>query len=222
MKPRRRKRDRFKSVLLLPWRYQAHCPSLLAQMRCPDFPPVPKLAQRNQRLSSPPANPYCSAIRKMRGASHVHFRPKCTGVLRPVGTIMCIKYIVKNRASVSTKKRRSRQEILEMFRACQSNIGRTPGAIAFCRVSGVTPAEVKYYWPRHSALAEEAGGLPNEYQSKLPDEVVFEDYARVCNHFGKIPTIAELRIAQRELGTRTQDGRIRYGHGRSKVSRVCA
>ena len=38
-----------------PWRYQAHCPSPLAQMRCPDFPPVPLLAQKNQRLSSPPA-----------------------------------------------------------------------------------------------------------------------------------------------------------------------
>jgi hypothetical protein len=39
----------------VPWRYQAHCPSLLAQMRCPDFPPASSLARKSQRLSSPPA-----------------------------------------------------------------------------------------------------------------------------------------------------------------------
>jgi hypothetical protein len=42
-------------VLLLPWRYQAHCPSLLAQMRCPDFPPALSLTRKGQRLPSSPA-----------------------------------------------------------------------------------------------------------------------------------------------------------------------
>lgn len=44
---------------------------------------------------------------------------------------------------------------------------------------------------------------PNELQAKLSDEVVFQDFARVCQHLGKIPTNTELRIAQRELGTKT-------------------
>ena len=50
-----RERVAQKSVVPLPWRYQAHCPSLLAQMRCPDFPPARSLARKSQRLSSPPA-----------------------------------------------------------------------------------------------------------------------------------------------------------------------
>ena len=37
----------------------------------------------------------------------------------------------------------------------------------------------------------------------MPDEVVFQDFARVCQHVRKIPTDKELRIAQRELGTKT-------------------
>jgi hypothetical protein len=114
---------------------------------------------------------------------------------------------------VSSKKRHSRQEILDAFRACQVKLGRTPGAKSFCKTTGITQPEVKYYWPRHSALAEEVGALPNEYASRLPDNVVFQDFARVCVDAGKVPTIAELRIAQRELRTKTFTVETRFEGG---------
>lgn len=108
--------------------------------------------------------------------------------------------------------RRSRQEIVDVFRACRSKLGRAPGRAAFCKQSGIKPAEVDYYWPRYSALVQEAGARPNEFQAKLPDGVVFQDFARLCQHLGKIPTNTELRVAQRELGTKTHTAYKRFGN----------
>jgi hypothetical protein len=110
--------------------------------------------------------------------------------------------------------RRSRQEILDLFKASRAKSRRTPGLRSFCTAAGLKASEVTYYWPRHSALIEEAGAEPTEYTARLSDEVVFGDYARVCLHLRKIPTPIELRIAQRELKTRThtvytRDGTIR-------------
>lgn len=115
--------------------------------------------------------------------------------------------------------RRSREEILETFRACSASLGKTPGREVFFKRTGIKAAELDYYWPKYSALVQEVGGEPNELQSKLPDEVVFQDFARVCQHLGKIPTNNELRIAQRELGTKTYTAYKRFGnvkdfHGR--------
>lgn len=109
--------------------------------------------------------------------------------------------------------RRSRQEILDTFRACQAKIGKAPGRELFEKLTGIKGSEVAYYWPRHSALVEEAGGEPNRLRSRLPDELVFNDYARVCLHLGKIPSLAELNIAQRELGAKTHTVDTRFSGG---------
>src|SRR6266487_2846977 len=107
--------------------------------------------------------------------------------------------------------RRTRQEILELFQACQAKIGGTPGATVFATVAGVKKSEVLYYWPSHGALVKEAGGQPNKFKSRLDDRVVFEEYAKVCLQLGKIPSKNELRIAERELNTRTRTVYTREG-----------
>src|SRR6266496_2974536 len=107
--------------------------------------------------------------------------------------------------------RRSRQEILELFQACQTKLGRTPGAPAFYKTAGVKNSEVLYYWPSHSALAKEAGGQPNKFKGRLDDSVVFEGYAKICMHVGKIPSRGEYRIAERELDTQTHSVYTREG-----------
>lgn len=107
--------------------------------------------------------------------------------------------------------RRSREEIIEQFVALRTKLGKTPGAKLFCKITGIRPSEIQYYWPRPSALAEEAGAQPNQLQGKLSDEEVFRDYAKVCLHLGKVPTHAELRIQQRELKTRTYSVYARDG-----------
>src|SRR6266478_6300829 len=108
--------------------------------------------------------------------------------------------------------RRTRQEILELFEACQAKLGRTPGAPAFRNIAGVKNSEVLYYWPSHGALAKEAGGQPNKFKSRLDDNVVFEEYAKVCLHVGKIPSRGEFRIAVRELED-TQTSSVYTRHG---------
>src|SRR5437773_766087 len=107
--------------------------------------------------------------------------------------------------------RRTRQEILELFQACQSKLGRTPGAPAFLKNAGVKNSEVLYYWPSHGALAKEAGGQPNKLKGRLDDNVVFEGYAKLCLHVGKIPSRGEFRIAERKLNTQTHSVYTREG-----------
>jgi hypothetical protein len=110
-----------------------------------------------------------------------------------------------------TIKRHTKQEILELYKACQAKLGEPPGIDGFCKMAKLKPSEISYYWPRPTALTKEVGATPNEFGSKLPDEVVFQDYAHVCLHLGKIPTQNELRIAQRELETKTNT--VYYRHG---------
>jgi len=115
--------------------------------------------------------------------------------------------------------RRTREEILDIYRACQAKLGRAPGKEAFCKMSGIKPSEINFYWPRPSPLIKEAGFQPNEFQSKLSDVVVFQDFARVCLHIKKVPTDRELRIAQRELGTKTFTAYKRFGNSSEFLTR---
>lgn len=107
--------------------------------------------------------------------------------------------------------RHSKQEILDLYRACQAKIGKPPGKDRFCKMTGLKLAEIDYYWPRPSALLQEVGAKPNEFNQKLPDEEVFEEYAKVCLYLNKIPTRGDLRIAQRELKTKTSTVYERHG-----------
>jgi len=93
-------------------------------------------------------------------------------------------------------QRRTREEVLNVFQACQAKVGKPPGREVFLKLSGLKATEIDYYWPRYSELLKEAGAQPNEFQLKLPDEDVFQDYAKVCLHLRKLPTHKELRIAK--------------------------
>ena len=110
-----------------------------------------------------------------------------------------------------TAKRHTRQEILELYKACQAKLGEPHGIDRFCKMAKLKPSEISYYWPRPTALTKEVGATPNEFVSKLPDKIVFQDYARVCLDLGKIPAQNELRIAQRELETKTHTVYNRHG-----------
>jgi len=57
----------------------------------------------------------------------------------------------------------------------------------FTKETGVKFSEVQYYWPTFSKLVKEAGGEVNEFKTRLPDDVVFCDYARICLHLRRDP-----------------------------------
>ena len=72
-------------------------------------------------------------------------------------------------------------------------------------------SEVTYYWPTFRSFSEEVSGKTNEFTTRLPDDDVFREYGRVCLHLGRIPTNNQLRIAQRDLKTRTHTVGSREG-----------
>ena len=99
--------------------------------------------------------------------------------------------------------RRSREEILAIYRACRASHGKVPGRDTLCKVGGVRPREIQYYWPSYSALVREAGDVPNPRTPKLPEEFLFGEFAQACRHAGRVVSQNELRILERELGVRT-------------------
>lgn len=111
------------------------------------------------------------------------------------------------------KQRRTREEILEAFKACAAQLARTPGKEEFERRTGIKRSEVMYYWAAYSRLAQHAGLAVNTLTERLDDEVVFQDYARICLAFEKIPSFAELRLKTRELQTKTHTVYTRFSGG---------
>jgi hypothetical protein len=73
-----------------------------------------------------------------------------------------------------TIKRHTKQEILELYRACQAKIGEPPGIGRFCKMAKLKPSEINFYWPRPTALTKEAGDTPNEFVSKLQTRLCFK------------------------------------------------
>jgi len=102
------------------------------------------------------------------------------------------------------KTRLSKDEILDRFRTCCQKLGEVPGGMVFCKIARLKQSDILYYWPRFSELVKECGEMPQGWQIKIPEAKLFEDYARVCLHLKKIPTINELRIQTRLLKTCTQ------------------
>jgi hypothetical protein len=95
--------------------------------------------------------------------------------------------------------RRSREEILEKYRACAQQLGRAPGVLVLERVAGIKKSEIAYYWPKLAALASEAGFSPNSLATAIPEGQLLDAYSRICLHLKKIPASNELRLAIREL-----------------------
>jgi hypothetical protein len=93
---------------------------------------------------------------------------------------------------------RSREEILEKYRACAEQLGRVPGLRVLEGKTGIKKSEIDYYWPTPAALAREAGLPPNLLKTAIPEDQLMEAYARICLQLKKVPTTNEFRIAIRD------------------------
>lgn len=119
-------------------------------------------------------------------------------------------------ANKISTKRPSREEIVDLFRACAAkNGGKTPGKILFEKTCGITEAQVnRHFWKGgYTELAQAAGLPPNLLQSRLDDDQVFLEFAKICLHIQCIPNIRQLHGAQRDLGTRTYSVETRFEGG---------
>lgn len=99
--------------------------------------------------------------------------------------------------------RLSKTEITGRFDVSCQKLGKTPGFALFCKTARIKKSDIEYYWPRFSDFVKECGGKPQGWIAKIPDEELFREYVKVCLHLKKLPTSNELRIATRELKTRT-------------------
>jgi hypothetical protein len=44
-----------------------------------------------------------------------------------------------------TAKRRTKQEILDLYKACQAKLGEPPGIDRFCKMAKLKPSEIRTY-----------------------------------------------------------------------------
>jgi hypothetical protein len=92
-----------------------------------------------------------------------------------------------------------REHILsEIRRLAAANGGRAPGQIAFSRETGIREHEWRgVYWARWGDALVAAGFEPNDKNRKLDSSFVLGKLADAARHYGKIPTVAELKMYRR-------------------------
>jgi hypothetical protein len=90
------------------------------------------------------------------------------------------------------------QILAEIRRLAAEAGGRPPGAKQFARATGgLTWSGI--YWARWSDALKEAGfepHLPPEAR-RIDDDVLLEHLATACRQFGRVPTVAEMRLHRR-------------------------
>lgn len=116
--------------------------------------------------------------------------------------------------SRTSTRRRTREEVIELFRACAAKLDRTPGEAEFEKMCGIPRKDVRHHFWKggYSELAKVAGLQPNTLTQRFEDAEVFEDYAKICLHIGRIPSETQLRGATRGP-TRTSTVYSRFAGG---------
>lgn len=95
-----------------------------------------------------------------------------------------------------------REQILgEIRRLAEENGGKAPGSRAFGHATGIRESTWRgVYWARWSEAVIEAGLTPNRTSTerRIADDTVLAQVARACRDFGRVPTVAELRLYRRQ------------------------
>jgi len=122
---------------------------------------------------------------------------------------------MSGRTSKPPTGRRSRDETIDLFRACAAKLDRTPGEGEFEKMCGISRKDVRHhFWiGGYTELAEAAGLQPNTLTQRFDDDLVFDDYAKICLHIGRIPSETQVRGATRELRTKTSTVYSRFAGG---------
>lgn len=90
------------------------------------------------------------------------------------------------------------QIVSEIKRLAAIDGGKAPGKIAFHRATGIKESQwCGVYWARWTDALAEAGLQGNTMQARLNSDEVLEHVATLTRELGKVPTIAELKLAKR-------------------------
>lgn len=88
----------------------------------------------------------------------------------------------------------------EIRRLAEAAGGQVPGARQFGNVTGIRESMWRgVYWARWSEAVAAAGLAPNptSAERRIADVVLLEHLAKACREFGRVPTVAELRLHRR-------------------------
>lgn len=83
----------------------------------------------------------------------------------------------------------------EIRRLTSANGGQPPGQTLFARETGVGAHVWRgKFWARWGDALTEAGYAPNSWTGRLDSEAVLLGVAAACRHYGRFPTMDELRL----------------------------
>lgn len=92
---------------------------------------------------------------------------------------------------------RSPRTILEEIRrTTRENGGRPLGRKSFEQATGISPYEWGRYWARFGDALRDAGFQANQLNEAFPDSLLLEALAGLVRELGRIPSVAELRLAR--------------------------
>jgi hypothetical protein len=93
----------------------------------------------------------------------------------------------------------NKDEILSAIRRItKENGGKPPGRVQFKRITGISEGTWSgRYWTRWGDALIEAGFIPNELSSSIPNDLLLEKFAALVSELKRIPTNPELRMRRR-------------------------
>lgn|SRR3990167_4969881 len=86
----------------------------------------------------------------------------------------------------------------EIRRTTTENDGKPLGQARFRDATGIGPYEIGKHWAKYSDAIKEAGFLPNDLWTLVPDEILVPQMIRLIRKLNKYPTFGEMRLYQLE------------------------
>ncbi len=93
----------------------------------------------------------------------------------------------------------TKEHIIDEIRRIADKIGRPPGRRVFENETGIRTSEwYGTFFARWGEALTAAGFEPNDKQGRFSSENVLRKYAEAVRHFGRVPTMIELRMYTRD------------------------
>lgn len=115
--------------------------------------------------------------------------------------------------------RMNRQQIVaEIRRIALENGGQAPGHRAFQRETGIKESDwYPHIWLRWGDAVTEAGHVPNEFKTRISDDVLFENYIGLARKLGRFPLHGEIRRESRNDDSFPSEKAFRRFGGKQKL-----
>lgn len=94
------------------------------------------------------------------------------------------------------------QIVAEIKRIAAKHSGQPPGIRSFGTESGLSKSSWEgMYWSKWSDALAEAGFMPNQRNQKFEDDEIFELLVSACRHYGRRPSLADMRLFRRSVNS---------------------